>query len=285
MGLLNVNPADLYRAADDYTELAARTAQLPAQALAEIQRIAASHGPMGFPTALGIAAGMAAREAAVQAKAAQFRQYATPSPVTPPPTSTKTARPQPLSTPSCSRKPTSTRAATRSAGAATGGALAAQPRRRPGEVLPRRDDQDRVRRRQGAVDPEGHRDRRQRGRDERRAARRGVPARPTVGAGRTRHHRSPLARRAPATSCTNTTNQPAAAEASRCCPRAGSVGRPDRDTRERAATLAANRHKQVQRQQRDVRRNAAVAPPDCLVARGATTHQVGWRLQRGGAPR
>ena len=76
MGHLNVNPADLFRAADDYTELAARTAQLPAQALAEIQRIAASHGPMGFPTALGIAAGMAARESAVQAKAAQFEQYA-----------------------------------------------------------------------------------------------------------------------------------------------------------------------------------------------------------------
>ena len=44
MGQLNVNPADLYRAADDYTELAARTAQLPAQALAEFRRIAASHG-------------------------------------------------------------------------------------------------------------------------------------------------------------------------------------------------------------------------------------------------
>jgi hypothetical protein len=76
VGLLNVNPADLYRAADDYTELAARTAQLPAQARAEIQRIAISHGPMGFPMAVGIAAGMAARESAVQAKAARFEQYA-----------------------------------------------------------------------------------------------------------------------------------------------------------------------------------------------------------------
>jgi hypothetical protein len=76
VGLLNVNPADLYRAADDYTELAARTAQLPAHARAEIQRIAASHGPMGFPTVLGIAAGMAARESAVAAKAARFEQYA-----------------------------------------------------------------------------------------------------------------------------------------------------------------------------------------------------------------
>jgi hypothetical protein len=55
--LLNVNPADLYGAADDYAELAARTAQLPAQVRAEVQRIAASHGPIGFPTAVGIAAG------------------------------------------------------------------------------------------------------------------------------------------------------------------------------------------------------------------------------------
>lgn len=76
MGQLNVNPADLYRAADDYAELAARTAQLPALARAEIQRIAASHGAMGFPAVLGIAAGMAARECAVAAKAARFDQYA-----------------------------------------------------------------------------------------------------------------------------------------------------------------------------------------------------------------
>ena len=108
MGQLNVNPTDLYKAADDYAELAARTAQLPAQAVAEIQRIAASHGPMGFPTAVGIAAGMAAREATVQAKAAQFQQYVDNFTGHAAAYIDQDRAAAATSTPSCSRKPTST---------------------------------------------------------------------------------------------------------------------------------------------------------------------------------
>ena len=139
MALLNVNPADLYRAADDYTELAARTAQLLVQALAEIQRIAASHGPMGFPTAVGVAARMAARESAVQAKAAQLEQYADNfsghAGAYIDQDRAAAATFDALDVPASPRRP---QAATRSAGAASGGVLAAQRRRRPGEVLPRR---------------------------------------------------------------------------------------------------------------------------------------------------
>ncbi|MDO2394824.1 type VII secretion target [Mycobacterium avium subsp. hominissuis] len=76
MGQLNVNPADLYRAADDYTELATATAHLSTRAAAEIERIATTHGPMGYPIAVGIAMGMAARERSVQTKSAQFGEYA-----------------------------------------------------------------------------------------------------------------------------------------------------------------------------------------------------------------
>ncbi len=76
MGQLNVNPADLLKAASDYSDLAARAAQLPPQAIAQIQSIAASHGPMGYPTAVGITAGLATREPAVQSQAVQFGQYA-----------------------------------------------------------------------------------------------------------------------------------------------------------------------------------------------------------------
>ncbi len=76
MGRLNVNPGDLCRAADDYSELGAATARLPPLAAAEVERIAATHGPMGYPTAVGIAMGMAAREHSVQDIAAQFGQYA-----------------------------------------------------------------------------------------------------------------------------------------------------------------------------------------------------------------
>jgi hypothetical protein len=98
----------LYRAGDDYTELAYRTAQLPAQALAEIRRIAASHGPMGIPTALGIASGMAARESAVQVKAAQFEQYADNFTGHAAAYIGQDRAAAGTSTPSCSRKPTTT---------------------------------------------------------------------------------------------------------------------------------------------------------------------------------
>lgn len=75
MGQLNVNPADLLKAAGDYADLSARVAQLSPQAAAQIQAVAASHGPMGYPIAVGIAMGLADREPAVQAKMAQFSTY------------------------------------------------------------------------------------------------------------------------------------------------------------------------------------------------------------------
>ena len=76
MEQLNVNPADLLKAPDDYTDLAARAALLSPQALAEVNRVVDTHGPMGYPAAVGIAAGLATRDAPVHAKAHQFVQYA-----------------------------------------------------------------------------------------------------------------------------------------------------------------------------------------------------------------
>ncbi|OOK65260.1 hypothetical protein BZL29_7699 [Mycobacterium kansasii] len=73
---LNVNPADLERFANAYSELAQRTAQISPQAATEVQRVMQTHGPMGYPTALGIAAGLAKAEGPVQAKVADFNNYA-----------------------------------------------------------------------------------------------------------------------------------------------------------------------------------------------------------------
>lgn len=72
---LNVNPADLLRAADAYGDLAARAAQISPQAAAEVQRISATHGPIGYPIAVGIAVGLVAREGRLQSKAADFATY------------------------------------------------------------------------------------------------------------------------------------------------------------------------------------------------------------------
>ena len=75
MGELNVNPADLVRAAEGYSELAARAAMISRQAAVEVQRIARTHGPMGYPTAVGITAGLANAEGPLVAKAADFTTY------------------------------------------------------------------------------------------------------------------------------------------------------------------------------------------------------------------
>lgn len=72
---LNVNPADLLCTADAYTELAARAAQISPQVAAEVQRIADTHGPMGFPAAIGIAVGLANAEEPLNAKVAAFQTY------------------------------------------------------------------------------------------------------------------------------------------------------------------------------------------------------------------
>jgi Excreted virulence factor EspC, type VII ESX diderm len=76
MAELNVNPADLLRVADAYNELAARAALISPQAAVEVQRIAETHGPMGYPAAVGIAAGLAMRAGPLQAKVADFTTYA-----------------------------------------------------------------------------------------------------------------------------------------------------------------------------------------------------------------
>ena len=75
MAELNVNPTDLLRFADAYGELAARAAQISPQAAIEVQRIADTHGPMGYPTAVGIAAGLAKAEKPLHAKVADFESY------------------------------------------------------------------------------------------------------------------------------------------------------------------------------------------------------------------
>lgn len=72
---LNVNTADLLRAADTYTGLADRTSQISPQAHAEVQRITATHGPMGYPAAVGIATALANAEKPLNAKAVDFQTY------------------------------------------------------------------------------------------------------------------------------------------------------------------------------------------------------------------
>ncbi|MEE3065097.1 MAG: type VII secretion target [Actinomycetota bacterium] len=76
MAELNVNPGQLLHFADAYSELATRAGQISPQAAAEVQRIAATHGPMGYPTAVGIAAGLAKADAPLQATVADFNTYA-----------------------------------------------------------------------------------------------------------------------------------------------------------------------------------------------------------------
>ncbi|MEY8019145.1 type VII secretion target [Mycobacterium servetii] len=76
MAHLNVNPADLAGAAEEYTQLAAAAAVISPRAAEEISRIIATHGVMGYPVAVGILTGLAPREAKVNAKAAAFTSYA-----------------------------------------------------------------------------------------------------------------------------------------------------------------------------------------------------------------
>lgn len=75
MEQLNVNPADLLRAADAYADLAAQAARISPLAAAEVQRIADTHGPMGYPAAVGIAAGLANAQGPLLAKIGDFTTY------------------------------------------------------------------------------------------------------------------------------------------------------------------------------------------------------------------
>lgn len=72
---IKVNPGDLALVADTYRELAARAAQISPQAALEVQRIAETHGPMGYPTAIGVTAGLAKAEGPLTAKVADFTAY------------------------------------------------------------------------------------------------------------------------------------------------------------------------------------------------------------------
>lgn len=76
MAHLNVNPADLLVAAEGFSDLAARAAEISPRLAAEVTRVIESHGPMGYPVAVGIVAGLVGPDARVAAKAEQFGQYA-----------------------------------------------------------------------------------------------------------------------------------------------------------------------------------------------------------------
>lgn len=76
MAELNVNPGDLLRVADAYTELAARAALVSPQAVTAVQQIAGTHGVMGYPCAVGVVAGLAKAEGPLQAKIGDFTTYA-----------------------------------------------------------------------------------------------------------------------------------------------------------------------------------------------------------------
>jgi hypothetical protein len=75
MAHVNVNPADLHLAAADYIELQAGAAAIGPQTVEEVQRIISSHGPMGYPVAVGLLTGLARRQAALDAQVARFGQH------------------------------------------------------------------------------------------------------------------------------------------------------------------------------------------------------------------
>lgn len=74
-GELNVDPDDLTRVADEYSSLQTAAAAISPQAADEVHRIITTHGPMGYPVAVGIVSSMARRQSALDAKAADFGQY------------------------------------------------------------------------------------------------------------------------------------------------------------------------------------------------------------------
>lgn len=71
-GNLNVNPADLIRASDEYAELSTQAAKFGPHALEEVQKVMTTHGAMGYPLAVGLLQGLAKSEAKITAKANDF---------------------------------------------------------------------------------------------------------------------------------------------------------------------------------------------------------------------
>ena len=74
-GGLNVNPADLLRASDEYAELATQAAKFGPLALEEVQKVLTTHGAMGYPLAIGLLEGLAKSEARITAKANDFTSH------------------------------------------------------------------------------------------------------------------------------------------------------------------------------------------------------------------
>lgn len=73
---LDVNPADLNNVSAQYADLQRQAAAIGPQAVEEVNRIIASHGAMGYPVAVGVVAGLAKKQAEMEAKAVQFGVYA-----------------------------------------------------------------------------------------------------------------------------------------------------------------------------------------------------------------
>jgi hypothetical protein len=75
LGKLNVEPGDLSRVAGEYSGLQTAAAAIGPHAVDEVNRIIATHGPMGYPVAVDVVAGLARRQATLETKAADFGQY------------------------------------------------------------------------------------------------------------------------------------------------------------------------------------------------------------------
>ena len=73
---LDVNPADLNNVANQYADLQRQAAAIGPAAVDEVNRIIATHGAMGYPVAVGVVAGLAQKQAAMEAKTAQWGVYA-----------------------------------------------------------------------------------------------------------------------------------------------------------------------------------------------------------------
>ena len=72
MAKLDVDPAALVAVAGQYEELAARAGVVMPQVAVEVAKVAQTHGAIGYPVAVGLAAGMARQEPKFTALVAEF---------------------------------------------------------------------------------------------------------------------------------------------------------------------------------------------------------------------
>ena len=75
--MLDVTPADLANVSGQYADLQRQAAAIGPQAVEEVNRIIASHGAMGYPVAVGVVAGLARKQAQMEAKSVDFGVYST----------------------------------------------------------------------------------------------------------------------------------------------------------------------------------------------------------------